>query len=107
MAYQEALTVLSDPTRRAVFEGLRDGPVAAGTLAQRFPVSRPAISQHLKVLRDAGLVDVERRGTSRIYSIRLAALQELRDWVDGFWDLALAQYKAALEREDHEDDQAG
>ena len=61
MAYQEALTVLSDPTRRAVFEGLRDGPVAAGILAQRFPVSRPAISQHLKVLRDAGLSVETRR----------------------------------------------
>lgn len=100
MACQKALTVLSDPTRRAVFEGLRDGPAPAGLLAKRFPVSRPAVSQHLKVLRDAGLVDVERRGTSRIYSIRLDALRELRDWIDGFWDDALLQYKEALERDD-------
>lgn len=100
MTYIESLAVLSHPTRRAIIEGLRGGPAAAGALASRFPVSRPAVSQHLNILLEAGLVDVERRGTSRIYSIRLDALRELRDWIDGFWDDALLQYKEALERDD-------
>lgn len=100
MAYVESLAVLSDPTRCAIFEGLRGGPAAAGALASRFPVSRPAVSQHLNILLEAGLVDVERRGTSRIYSIRFDALRELRDWIDGFWDDALLRYKGALESDE-------
>ncbi|WP_420433478.1 ArsR/SmtB family transcription factor [Hyphobacterium sp.] len=103
MAYEKCLAVLSDPTRRAVFEHLRSGPAAAGDLARHFPVSRPAISQHLNTLLDAGLVEVERRGTQRIYSIRLAGLEALRSWLDGFWETALANYKEALERDEHGD----
>lgn len=103
MTYDLVLSSLADPTRRAVFEELRDGPIAAGALAQRFPVSRPAISQHLKALREAGLIDVEKRGTSRIYSIRLAALKDLREWLDGFWDEALVRYKKALESDERDD----
>jgi DNA-binding transcriptional ArsR family regulator len=103
MAYEKSLTILADPTRRAVFEHLRAGPAAAGDLARHFPVSRPAISQHLKALLDAGLVEVERRGTKRIYSIRLVGLEELRSWIDGFWESALAHYKEALERDEHDD----
>ena len=103
MAYENSLATLADPTRRAVFERLRDGPAAAGDLARHFPVSRPAISQHLNALLDAGLVEVERRGTKRIYSIRLMALEELRSWIEGFWDTALVRYKEALERDEHDD----
>ncbi|GJL97251.1 MAG: transcriptional regulator [Hyphobacterium sp.] len=102
MAYNNALTVLADPTRRAVFEEMRGGPLAAGALAKRFSVSRPAISQHLKALRESGLVEMEQCGTSRIYSIRLEALKELREWLDGFWDEALLRYKEALEVNDTE-----
>lgn len=103
MAYEKSLAILADPTRRAVFEHLRGGPAAAGDLARHFPVSRPAISQHLNALLDAGLVEVERRGTKRIYSIRLVALEELRSWIEGFWDTALARYKEALESHKHDD----
>jgi DNA-binding transcriptional ArsR family regulator len=103
MAYAQTIHSLADPTRRAVFEELRGGPIAAGVLAERFSVSRPAISQHLKALRVAGLIDVEKRGTSRIYSIRLSALKELRDWLDGFWDEALVRYQEALENDDNND----
>jgi len=103
MAYENILNSLADPTRRAVFEELRGGPIAAGALAQRFPVSRPAISQHLKALREAGLINVEKRGTSRIYSIRLEALEDLRHWLDGFWEDALVRYKEALESDGHDD----
>ena len=103
MTYGKSLTTLADPTRRAVFERLRDGPAAAGELAKYFPVSRPAISQHLTVLLEAGLVEVERQGTRRIYSIRLAELEALRQWLDGFWDTALARYKEALERNEQDD----
>lgn len=99
MTYEEVLTVLADPTRRAVFEKLRDGPMAVSELAQGFPVSRPAISQHLGVLKAAGLVRDVRQGTRRIYAVRPESLSELRDWLDGFWGDALSAYKAALEQE--------
>jgi len=99
MAYEEALTVLSDPTRRAVFEKLRAGPLAVSALAKDFPVSRPAISQHLGVLKAAGLVEDRAEGTRRIYAIRTAPLKELRDWLDSFWGEALDAYKTALENE--------
>ena len=104
MAYEEALTVLADPTRRAVFEKLRAGPLAVSALADGFPVSRPAISQHLGVLKAAGLVDDRAEGTRRIYSIRTEALAELRDWLDSFWDLALDAYRSALDNEGEDGD---
>ena len=99
MAYVKALAVLSDSTRLAVFEKLRAGPMAVSALADGFAVSRPAISQHLAVLKSAGLVADTRRGTSRIYAIRREALLELRDWLDSFWGDALDAYKTALEGE--------
>ena len=99
MAYQQALTALSDPTRRAVFERLRHGPASVREIADRLPVSRPAVSQHLKTLKVAGLVRDEPRGTARIYSIHTPGLRALRDWVDGFWDEALDRFKAHAEKQ--------
>jgi DNA-binding transcriptional ArsR family regulator len=98
MAYEKALTVLADPTRRAVFEALRGGPRAVGEIAAGLPVSRPAVSQHLKALKDAGLVRDEPRGTARLYRIHAPALRELRDWLDGFWDEALTRFKDHAEK---------
>jgi DNA-binding transcriptional ArsR family regulator len=97
MAYVTALSALADPTRRAVFERLREGPLGVGEIAATLPVSRPAVSQHLKVLKEAGLVADEPRGTARIYRIHADGLRELRDWLDGFWDDALANFKAHAE----------
>jgi DNA-binding transcriptional ArsR family regulator len=97
MAYHQALAVLSDPTRRQVFERLRRGPRAVGTLAAGMPVSRPAVSQHLKTLKDAGLVEERREGARHIYSIRREGLAELRDWLDSFWGDALAAFKTEAE----------
>jgi DNA-binding transcriptional ArsR family regulator len=99
-AYEQAVTALADPTRRAVFERLRAGPAAVGELADGLPVSRPAVSQHLKVLKGAGLVADEREGTRRLYRIEPAGLAALRDYVNSFWDEALAGFKAAAERRD-------
>jgi DNA-binding transcriptional ArsR family regulator len=97
MGYQLTLAVLADPTRRGVFEQLRRGPRAVNELAARLPVSRPAVSQHLKALKAAGLVEERAEGTRRIYSVRREGLRELRDWLDGFWDDALAAFKAEAE----------
>ena len=100
MAYHRALQSISDPTRRSVLESLRAGPQAVGEIAKKLPVSRPAVSQHLKVLKDAGLVADEPRGTARIYRIHAEGLRELRDWLDGFWDEALANFKTHAERDE-------
>jgi DNA-binding transcriptional ArsR family regulator len=99
MAYQMALAALSDPTRLAVLERLRAGPMTVGQLAEGMPVSRPAVSQHLRALKDAGLVRDEPRGTARIYRIHAEGLRELRDWLDTFWDDALARFKDHAEGE--------
>lgn len=93
MAYKNALSVLADPTRRQVFERLRHGPQPVNALAAGLPVSRPAVSQHLKVLKDAGLVTERSEGVRRIYAVRPDGLRELRDWLDSFWDDALAAFK--------------
>lgn len=98
MAYANALTVLADPTRREVFERLRHGPRAVNALAAGLPVSRPAVSQHLKVLKDAGLVVERSEGTRRIYAVRQEGLLELRDWLDTFWDDALVAFKNHVEQ---------
>jgi DNA-binding transcriptional ArsR family regulator len=98
MTYATALTALSDPTRRAVFERLRKGPASVQQIADGLPVSRPAVSQHLKALREAGLVHDEARGTARIYSIHTPGLRALRDWIDSFWDEALDNFKTYAER---------
>jgi DNA-binding transcriptional ArsR family regulator len=98
MAYGNALRVLADPTRRKVFEHLRLGPRAVNVLAAGLPVSRPAVSQHLKVLKDAGLVDEHSDGARRIYSLRRDGLVELRDWLDTFWGDALEAFKVEAEK---------
>jgi DNA-binding transcriptional ArsR family regulator len=98
MAYRNALAVLADPTRRTVFERLRRGPLPVNVLAAGLPVSRPAVSQHLKVLKGAGLVEERSEGVRRIYSVRREGLMELRDWLDGFWDEALDAFKAEAEK---------
>ena len=95
MAYALAITALADPTRRAVLEELREGPRAVGEIAARLPVSRPAVSQHLRVLKDAGLVRDRAEGTRRLYSLNGDGLAELREYVNGFWDEALAAYERA------------
>jgi DNA-binding transcriptional ArsR family regulator len=93
------LEALGDPTRRAVFELLRDGPRAVGELARELPVSRPAVSQHLRVLKDAGLVTERRNGTRRLYRIDPSGLEGLRVYFEAFWTEALASFKAAAENE--------
>src|SRR5919108_353142 len=98
MAYDSSLTALADPTRRAIFERLRGGPRAVGELAAELPVTRPAVSQHLRVLEAAGLVSAEKAGTRRLYRIELQGVGALRDYLDGFWADALAAFKAEAER---------
>jgi DNA-binding transcriptional ArsR family regulator len=98
VAYVNGLDALGDPTRRAVFERLRRGPRSVTELADELPVSRPAVSQHLRVLREAGLVTERRDGTRRLYRIDPDGLGELRDYFDDFWGDALAAFKAAAEK---------
>jgi DNA-binding transcriptional ArsR family regulator len=98
MAYGTALAVLADPTRRQVFERLRKGPRPVKLIAQGLPVSRPAVSQHLKVLKEAGLVEERSEGVRRIYSLRREGLSELRDWLDSFWGDALDAFRLEAER---------
>ena len=93
-----AFAALSDPTRRRVLERLASGPMAVGEIARDFPVSRPAISQHLKVLKEAGLVSDRPDGARRVYSIDPQGLGVLRAWLDQFWDAALAAFQAEVER---------
>jgi DNA-binding transcriptional ArsR family regulator len=91
------LDALGDPTRRQIFESLQAGPRSVGDLAAGLPVSRPAVSQHLRVLEDVGLVTHRRDGTRHLYELDSAGVGVLRDWVDGFWSEALARFKAAAE----------
>jgi DNA-binding transcriptional ArsR family regulator len=96
------LAALGDPTRRAIFERLADRPRAVGELASELPVSRPAVSQHLRVLKDARLVVYQRVGTRRVYQVDPEGLRLLRGYLDHFWDQALAAYKTAVEQETKE-----
>ncbi|MGO8920967.1 MAG: ArsR/SmtB family transcription factor [Stellaceae bacterium] len=97
MTYGNAFAALADPTRRRVFERLRQGPQSVAGLARGLPVSRPAVSQHLKVLKEAGLVADEPDGTRRVYRIDPKGLAAIRQWLDGVWDEALAAFSAAAE----------
>jgi len=97
MAYETALAALADPTRRRVFERLKSGPQPVGVIARGLPVSRPAVSQHLKVLKEAGLVADQPEGTRRVYYIDPKGLGALRAWLDQFWDQALAAFQAEVE----------
>jgi len=103
MANALAFSALADPTRRAVFERLGEGPRAVGELAQGLPVSRPAVSQHLKVLKEAGLVSDRPDGARRVYQIDPRGLGQIRAWLDQFWDVALDAFKAEAEREHDEE----
>src|ERR671922_2653937 len=98
MAYGDAMAALADPTRRVVFERLRRGPQSVGELARGLPVSRPAVSQHLRVLKEAGLVREHRQGTRNFYSVNGDGLAELRDYFERYWDEALAAFKEAAEK---------
>ena len=92
-----AFAALADPTRRRVLERLAAGPRAVGELAAGLPVSRPAVSQHLKVLKEAGLVSDRQEGARRIYAIDPKGLGAMRAWLDRFWDEALEAFEAELE----------
>jgi DNA-binding transcriptional ArsR family regulator len=92
-----ALDALGDPTRRAVFQRLRSGPRSVGELAEGLDVTRPAVSQHLRVLRAARLVIVRPDGTRRLYAVDTRGLGEVRKWLDGFWGAALDAFKTAVE----------
>jgi DNA-binding transcriptional ArsR family regulator len=95
-----AFAALAEPMRQTIVERLSERPMAVGELAALLPVTRPAVSQHLKILKEARLVRDEAQGTRRIYSIDPAGLGAIRTWLDRFWDQALAAYAAAAERED-------
>ena len=104
MAYQvDGMSALGDPTRRAIFERLADGPLPVGEIARGLPVSRPAVSQHLKVLKDAGLVVARPDGNRRIYQADPEGLAELRSYLEQFWSKALLSYKAIVEQQPPED----
>jgi DNA-binding transcriptional ArsR family regulator len=93
---------LGDPTRRAIFERLADRPQAVGELARELPVSRPAVSQHLKVLKEAGLVTDTPAGNRRIYQVNAHGVDALRAQLDRYWNKALAAYKEAVEQDTEE-----
>jgi DNA-binding transcriptional ArsR family regulator len=93
------LSALGDPTRRAIFERLGRGPQAVGELASGLPVSRPAVSQHLKVLKDAGLVIDRPDGTRRLYQLNPAGIEAMRAYFDTFWNHALTAFKLAVEED--------
>jgi len=98
MAYEDVFTALADPTRRQIFEALRGEPKSVREIAAEQPVSRPAVSQHLKVLEAAQLVSVEPRGNSRFYTIKRDGLEQLRGYLDSFWSDALSAYSAEIAR---------
>ena len=95
---ERVFAALTDPTRRTVFERLRSGPRSVGEIANDLPVSRPAVSQHLKVLKEAGLVSDRSEGTKRIYQIDPEGLGAMRAWLDQFWEAALTAFATEVER---------
>jgi DNA-binding transcriptional ArsR family regulator len=95
----ERFAALADPTRREIFERLARRPLAVGDIAEGLPVSRPAVSQHLKVLKDAGLVTMRTEGTRNVYQIDFRAIAAMRAYLDRFWNKALAAFKDAVEKE--------
>jgi DNA-binding transcriptional ArsR family regulator len=103
MAYESAVLALGDPVRLDLFERLRHAPAPVGQLAAAYPISRPAISRHLKVLKEAGLVTDEALGTRRIYRVDPDGVRVLRRWLDQFWTEALENLKAEVERGQQEE----
>jgi DNA-binding transcriptional ArsR family regulator len=96
---ERALDALGDPTRRMVFKRLRKGNRSVREIADGMEVSRPAVSQHLKVLKSAGLVSVRIDGARRLYGVNPNGIEALKEWLDGFWDTTLAAFKRAAEKE--------
>jgi DNA-binding transcriptional ArsR family regulator len=105
MAYALAMDALGDGTRRQILERLRRGPRAVGELAAELPVSRPAVSQHLRVLKEAGLVTERRNGTRHLYRVDHEGLAEVRDYFDSFWTDVLAAFEAAAAAEADKEDE--
>jgi DNA-binding transcriptional ArsR family regulator len=101
--YGDSLAALADPTRRSLFELLAEGPRPVGELARRLPVSRPAVSQHLRVLKHAGLVLDRPAGTRRVYQLNPEGVRALRAYLDRFWDKALAAFATAAEQAHEEE----
>jgi len=99
MAYGQVMDALGDPTRRAVLELLRRGPRAVGDLAEHLPVSRPAVSQHLRILKDAGLVRVHPDGSRHLYAVEPKGLEEARRYLERYWDAALQAFADATEED--------
>jgi DNA-binding transcriptional ArsR family regulator len=97
---EAALRAIAEPRRRRILALVRDGELSAGEIAAQFDVSRPAVSQHLSVLKEAGLVSERRNGTRRLYQARPEGLAELKAFLDGFWDERLAALKREAEREE-------
>jgi DNA-binding transcriptional ArsR family regulator len=98
MAYNEILDALGDPTRRRIFEALRAGPLSVTDLTKTQTVSRPAVSQHLRVMEEAGLVAAAAEGTRRLYGIRRGAVEELRTYLDTFWSEVISAYSMEIQR---------
>jgi DNA-binding transcriptional ArsR family regulator len=105
VTYEIAMDALGDGTRRLILERLRGGPRAVGELAAELPVSRPAVSQHLRILKEAGLVTERRNGTRRLYRVDTDGLAEVRDYLDSFWTDVLAAFEAAAEAEAEKEDE--
>jgi DNA-binding transcriptional ArsR family regulator len=97
MSYQATLEILADPTRRAIVDRLRAGPRPVGRLAAGLPVSRPAVSKHLRLMKEAGVVRMTEEGTRNFYELDLRTLDEVRRYLDGFWDASLQSFKQAAE----------
>lgn len=98
------VTALADPTRRQIFERLAEGPRSVGALALDMPISRPAVSQHLRVLKEAGLVSDRAEGTRRVYHIDPAGLGVIRQWLDRFWDRSLEAFQAEADKDEKDPD---
>jgi DNA-binding transcriptional ArsR family regulator len=96
--HEAVLTALADPTRRAIFERLARSPSAVGELARELPVSRPAVSQHLKILKSAGLVTDQAAGTRRVYSVDSAGVAAIREYFEQFWQQSLASFRTAASK---------
>ena len=101
-ACEQAFNALGDPTRRSIFEKLRLSPLSVVDIATGLPVSRPAVSQHLKVLREAKLISMYQKGTKSIYQIDKQGILAMRDYLDGFWSDALAAFKLLAEQTEKE-----
>jgi DNA-binding transcriptional ArsR family regulator len=102
--FSTVISALADPTRRDIFERLALAPQSVGALAQDLPISRPAVSQHLRMLKEAGLVTDQAQGTRRIYHIDPAGLGALRQWLDLFWDQSLAAFQAEADKDYQDSD---